>query len=373
MKFCFYNQTFDFNIETPFLQPLGGTESAICYLAIELSRAGHQVTLVSKDSAPGTYRGVECVDLVEATRDFFHTRSFDIVVVSNHAAFSVQLRPLLPPQTRMALWSGHDRDQPAMQPLHQQEIGSTWDLIVLVSEYQRTGFVNRFHIKPERFVILRNAIGPRFENLFSSFAEMSAAKSVPGLAYNSTPFRGLNLLPVIFEEFHKAHPETRLRIYSSMKVYQQADPSQFEELYQQLTRLEGVEYIGSLPQPQLAEALKSAYILAYPNTFAETSCIAVMEAMAAGSFILTSELGALPETTAGFGELIPVAFTPIQKYAEQYYQSLEMVYQAFLTRREEILLHLWNQVLYVNQNNTWRVRARQWEESLVQTLGINTA
>jgi len=257
-----------------------------------------------------------------------------------------------------------------MQALGQRDISNAWDLIVLISDYQRTGFINHFHLQPNQCVILRNAIGPHFESLYRDFAELESAKRQPILAYNSTPFRGLSLLPLIFRQFHQAHPETRLQVYSSMKVYQQEEPAEFEALYQTLKQTSGIEYVGSLPQPQLAQALKSSLILTYPNIFAETSCIAVMEAMAAGAFILSSEYGALPETTAGFGELVPVAFTSPEKYVGKFYHALESIYQRALTRREEFLQNLWNQVLHINQNDTWRVRADQWVAMLARELPL---
>lgn len=82
-------------------------------------------------------------------------------------------------------------------------------------------------------------------------------------------------------------PDARLEIYSSMAVYNDfQDP--FQPLYDVARTSPGVAYHGSVAQPALAQALRRATMLAYPNTFAETSCISVMEAMAAGCTFVTS-------------------------------------------------------------------------------------
>src|SRR5882724_8279802 len=61
MRIVFYDRTpVDYTPETPFVRPLGGSESAQCYLAIELARRGHSVALVTNTSSPGRYRGVDC-------------------------------------------------------------------------------------------------------------------------------------------------------------------------------------------------------------------------------------------------------------------------------------------------------------------------
>src|SRR5258706_13177648 len=61
MRIVFYDRTpVDYTAQTPFERALGGSESAQCYLAIELARLGHAVTLVTNTSAPGRYRAVPC-------------------------------------------------------------------------------------------------------------------------------------------------------------------------------------------------------------------------------------------------------------------------------------------------------------------------
>src|SRR5207248_8841406 len=117
--------------------------------------------------------------------------------------------------------------------------------------------------------------------------------------YTSTPFRGLDVLVAAFPAIRRRHPTVRLDVFSSMQVYDQPtsrDP--YKTLYDQCRATEGIDYRGSVTQPELAKALREASILSYPNTFAETGCIAAKDGLAAGLHVVSSDLGALPETGA---------------------------------------------------------------------------
>ena len=196
-----------------------------------------------------------------------------------------------------------------MQPLRQADSRQGWDAIVCVSRWHRTSMIGQYGLDPARVVVLRNAIAPCFEGLFSGRDELAQAKgSRLILSYTSTPFRGLNVLIPVFPAVRQEFSDAELEVFSSMRVYQQAEEGDmYAPLYRACHQTPGVLYLGSVSQPRLAEELKAASILAYPNTFAETSCIAVMEAMAAGLMMVTTDLGALPETTMGFAALVSPA------------------------------------------------------------------
>lgn len=356
----------DYTIDTVYEKPLGGSQSALCYLAEELARRGHDVQLINNAALPGVSRGVVQLPLAKAQGGFW--KSFDAVVLLNSVKPGLSIRPLLRPGARLIAWIQHAHDQPAVRPLGREEVRSAFDGFALLSDWQRDTFVQSFQLDPARIRILRNAIGPAFGGLFPTGSDIAAAKKRPPvLAYTSTPFRGLDLLVHAFPAIRSQVKGTTLRVYSSMHVYQasnESDAEQYGRLYDLCRDTPGIDYIGALPQAELAEQMREVTMLAYPNHFAETSCIAAMEAMAAGCQIVTSELGALPETTAGFARLIPVGddwLTYSDRFVDEAVRSLEK----FEKQPERVNELLSRQVAYCNAECTWPQRADEWEQWLM--------
>ncbi len=74
-----------------------------------------------------------------------------------------------------------------------------------------------------------------------------------------------------------------LHIWSSHRLYGPAfDDAPHAALFARARSLPNVHHHGIVPNPELREALRDIDVLAYPSTFAETSCLAVIEALAAG-------------------------------------------------------------------------------------------
>ncbi|WP_029007716.1 glycosyltransferase family 4 protein [Azospirillum halopraeferens] len=355
--------------DTPYERPLGGMQSAACYLAEALARRGHGVSLLTGDAPPVTVRGVAVQPATgEACRAALTGTDAAIVVGGCTATVAAFLREAAPPPARLVLWTGHAHDQPAVAPLADPAVRGLFDSVALVSDWQRGRFHAAFGLDAGRTAVLRNAIAPAFEALIPEDEPVLAGRPRPPvLAYTSTPYRGLNLLLAGFPHLRPLVPGVRLRVFSSMAVYDgtapEADP--FTSLYDRARSLEGVEYVGAVPQPELARALRSVSCLAYPNSFEETSCIAVMEAMAAGCLIATCARAALPETLAGFGVTIPPDDDP-GTFAGDFVQMLAWLLPRLQAEAPAFEDRLRRQVRHVNATGTWSVRAGEWERHLAR-------
>lgn len=366
-KLCFVDcGSMDYTPESPWKIPLGGSQSALCYLAEALAARGHEVTLLNATSTPGFYRGVECMNLAQEPKEFFQNRCFDAVISLNSLLPAHTIRPHLPEKTRLLLWTQHAAEEASMVALQHKLLHHAWDCFVFVSRWQRDRYLEKFQLPAPRTCVRRNAIAPAFHYLFPDRATLARAKSkIPTLAYTSAPGRGLSVLLDVFPLLREVFPQLRLKVYSSLKTYQEPEEeSWLQELYQRCRETEHVELIGSLPQPELVKELAQAHLLAYSNTFPETSCIAAMEAMACGCDIITTQMGALPETTAGFARLVPPE--PHTSYAQRYLSALTNALLLWLKEPVEVLNRLSQQVLYVNTRYTWQTRVWEWESLLYQ-------
>jgi protein O-GlcNAc transferase len=364
----------DYTVATPRTQPLGGTQSAACYLCEQLAQLGHEVYLINRTSTPGDYLGVHhlfgptlpAIELVKL--------ELDALIVLQKPSLGISLKQALGGRTRLILWATDASDQPNVQPMYDPAQRFAYDGFALVSKWQSDQYIREFQIDPSRSRILLNAVAPAFADLFQNDRDIVARKTWPPiLAYTSAPDRGLEILLKVFPQIRAQIPGTRLRVYSSMKLYRtsaEEDTKQFGGLYDLCKSTEGVEYIGVLPQAQLAQQLAEVSILAYPCILPETSCIAAMEAMAAGCRIVTSDRGALPETTAGFARIVPFAL-PIEKahldkFARQF---ADECIAALCEQRDQpqivadLLAQQWT---YARTHYDWKSRAAEWADWLAE-------
>lgn len=350
-----------YDVSTPAVRPMGGSESGLCYLAVELAKRGHRVVLLNNAPARGVISGVEMLPRASIADDYLRTAGHDALVVLNGPAEASVLRHELPSETTLAMWTQHDCDIDAIADLGRPEVRDGWHKIVCVSDWHRRRYLDVFKAHPDRIEVRRNAIGPFFESLFADLGDLQRRKAgARRLAYTSTPFRGLDVLVDVFPGLVG---DCRLEIYSSMAVYNLAqDDARFAALYERARRTPRVAYVGAIPQPDLARAMAQVSILSYPSTYPETSCIAVLEALAAGALVVTSDLGALPETTMALGELVPNhQAVGLDEFRGQYLARLQATLTAAATDPRGFDERLYGQTKIVNSGHTWRVRAAEWE------------
>jgi len=95
----------------------------------------------------------------------------------------------------------------------------------------------------------------------------------------------------------------------------------------------------------------------YPSIFEETSCISLLESMAAGLYCITTNYGALFETGAEFPMYIPYD-NNYRNLAEKFAYGIEAA--AATLHESSIKEHLKDQSKYVNTYYNWTKQGTSW-------------
>lgn len=230
--------------------------------------------------------------------------------------------------------------------------------LVFVSNWQMQQYVSHYNIPWAKCVVIQNSVVP--------IEAHEKPKDKIRLAYWSTPHRGLSILYPVFAKLCEVHPDIELNVYSSFKLYgwEESD-APFKPIFDALETHPQVNYHGTVSNEVLREELKKQHILAYPNTWVETSCLVLMEAMTAGMLAVHPNLGALYETAAGWTSMYQYQETD-QQHANHFYQHLNRAIE--IVKEGKLQEHLATQKTYADVFYNPIGKHAQWESLLVSLL-----
>jgi glycosyltransferase involved in cell wall biosynthesis len=232
--------------------------------------------------------------------------------------------------------------------------------LVFVSNYQLSTFNTGLGVPYAETVVLQNAIDPILWTPEDKMGDKIR------LIYHTTPHRGLELLVPAFEAVASAFPDIHLDVFSSFKAYGWDErDAPYQELFQRIKANDKMTYHGFQPNAVVRDYLARAHIFAYPNIWPETSCIAAIEAGAAGVQIVTSNLAALPETCGMWASIYGYHEDPTEHanlFANMLYGAIQEVQTEDCRQKLEV------QSAYFNHYYNMQLRGKQWSFLLESIL-----
>lgn len=340
--------------------PLGGTTSAVCFLARELVKAGIPCTLFNKIREPRMAHGIRALPVesliderknTEYTTFVFCGRWMEWVVKAVREGSTV---PII-------AWMHESSFNPELVPAMEEFNG-----VAFVSEWQKG--INQEHVKSHwKQTVLRNAMNPLAMDVFATGEAVMPSKVVPPvLLYAGATPRGAFHIPALLDHLRPKLEAFSVEIYCDCTPSR--DPVANEEYIAWMRSLPNVTHVGMVGQTELLKRMKRAAFMISPNPWPETSCIAMIEAMTAGLSVITTNRGALPETASGFARIVPLEDPdhptrfdmpiPFEVFADTITSALN----DWAAKPLDAGWKLQKQIAYFKGNYQWSQRVKPWVE-----------
>jgi glycosyltransferase involved in cell wall biosynthesis len=251
------------------------------------------------------------------------------------------------------LWNHQNLDQPAIVGLTDPKSAKELDGVIFVSHWQMENYRRVVDLPLAKCYVIKNAIEP------IDWVEKPRDKIK--LIYTSTPWRGLEPLLYLFEKMDR--DDVELHIYSSTKIYgeefDKANGQLFTELFKKAQSMRGVVYHGYAFNEDIRRAVQESHIFSYPCIFEETSCLALIEAASAGCQIVSTNIGALPETSCGWADM-SVIQSDLNEFSRRYISVLSTAIDRYWDKYDEGIYL--DQAAFFNNYYSWDNRISLWRD-----------
>ena len=374
MHFAFIDIAANYTGASPQTQALGGTQAAVCHLSSALVKKGATVTLINQNRVAGEFSGIRSLP-PEHLDNAQSLAEIDVLVINGR--WTKKLVETLRTKTNaraVAPTSSKEGGAERMATkiigwMHEAAFNDPWilplpqfDAIVFVSQWQKQ--INAPLIPQHTHgIVIPNGIEPAFHSLFQN--EAILADKQPILIYMGSSKRGLFHLPQILPQLKAQIPELQFEIYSDCNIDNDAIAQ--TAFRNQLLSINGVTHVGAVSQSELPTRLKRASFFISPNTYPETFCICLAEAMSAGCTPIITARAALPETAHGFGAKLPVALSDSTNYEKDVLDisafadlTVQIIRAQQSQKPQAVEAYLRRQIDFVNQHYNWDVHADAW-------------
>ncbi len=308
-------------------QAMGGTEATVVRVADAL-----EAFVVQHNRTEAFGRYLPPTRMPEVTR----------VIVNRDSRALPRVRELYP-NARVYLWL-HDQLNPGSK--RARWLRSTADLMrelgvtaVCVSDSQRKAVEAVLRgMRLAEVVRARTIYNP----IDDSLAPDGSAVDENKLVFFSSPNKGLKFTLDAFRELRRQLPDLRLVVGNPGYKIRKSAP------------IDGVEYLGPLPQARMHAQVRTALCTFFPNfVIPETFGLVFAESNALGTPVLTADCGAAAEVIGDRNQLVRV--TPAERAYETAFRNVSPRWRA-VPARVAASLGMFDS--YIERINAWRAGGR---------------
>ena len=294
MKILIVDNGIPFDLSTPYVQCLGGSEITALLLAKGLSNLSHSVVLLTNMNTKEQNNYL----LLDNINNFYaYAKQADIILLNRY----------IPPtimdfiHVKRVFYIAHDAyDQPIIRWLMNKNSEQYLDKIICVSEWQRQTFINYLKVDETKLIVLGNPID---YSLYNGFTE----RNLNRLIFASIPYKGLDIIPDLFNEIKikSKNKELFLDIYSSFELYHNYEnDKQYSDTFRALNNIKDINIFKPVSMKDLAYVYKTASLNLAPSTYHETFGRIFVEAAACGCLTVCLNNGANKEILGDNGFII---------------------------------------------------------------------
>lgn len=328
---------------------LGGSETAAIRISEALAARGHTVTVCSPGAKNEDINGVLWVDINNFAG--LVGTPHDVTVVSR-ALDALRIQPM----SGVTVFWTHDLALRRASALLGSGAWQTQAFYVM-SEFQKRQYLQvNPGLPPELFFVTRNGI-----DLRDFYALRALPRDRNVVLYGSRPERGLEIALNIFDVLRRRKSALQLHVAFYDNLVAEMKPL-YDSLFSRAQQMPNVKILGPLLQRDWHVRLAQAGSLIYPSCpgeFREISCIAAMEAMAAGTPVVTANKGALPET-CGPGAALYVGQEDTDPGDPEYAKDFAGALQAL--HDDNVLWNMMHERTLIRANQLdWADVAQEWE------------